>query len=112
MKNGTDLMRKSYAVFDCDAHINDPIDIWEKYIACNDCGHYLSPADGNYKLGCGRIDGTLQDIDPFLFGDTEEELEDRMAYRSYVCPACGVLFENELARTDEPPFWDVRLDLR
>jgi len=84
----------------------------EKYIACNDCGHYISPADGNYKLGCGRIDGTLQDIDPFLFGNTEEELEDRMAYRSYVCPACGVLFENELARADEPPFWDVRLNLR
>jgi len=32
MKDGTELMHKSYAVFDCDAHINDPIDIWEKYI--------------------------------------------------------------------------------
>ncbi len=25
-------MRKQYPVFDCDAHINDPLDIWEKYV--------------------------------------------------------------------------------
>jgi predicted TIM-barrel fold metal-dependent hydrolase len=30
-KNGGKLS-KNYAVFDCDAHINDPFDIWEKYV--------------------------------------------------------------------------------
>ncbi len=25
-------MRKKYPVFDCDAHINDPLEIWEKYV--------------------------------------------------------------------------------
>ena len=26
------LLSKSYPVFDCDAHVNDPLDIWEKYV--------------------------------------------------------------------------------
>ncbi len=25
-------LRKSYPVFDCDAHVNDPLDIWDKYV--------------------------------------------------------------------------------
>jgi N-methylhydantoinase B len=83
-----------------------------KYIACAECGHYLSTADGNYKFGCGCLDGSLHQIDPFLFGNAEEELDDRMVYRGYICPSCGLLIENELARADEPPFWDVRFNLR
>jgi N-methylhydantoinase B len=82
------------------------------YIVCAGCGHYLSAAGGNYKLGCARIDGSLSELDASLYGDAREELDDVMVYRSYICPGCGVLLENELARGDEPPFWDVRLNLR
>ena len=82
------------------------------YIVCADCGHYLCEGNGNYKLGCARIDGSLTDLDGVLFGNAKEELDDEMVYRSYICPGCGVLIENELARGDEPAFWDVRLNLR
>jgi N-methylhydantoinase B len=82
------------------------------YIVCAGCGHYLCDAAGNYKQGCGRIDGSLNELDDTLYGDASQELDDAMVYRSYVCPGCGVLLENELARGDEPPFWDVRLNLR
>ena len=82
------------------------------YIACADCGHYLCEANGNYKLGCGRIPGSLNELDDMLYGDAREEVDDQMAYRSYICPGCGVLLDNEVARADEPPFWDVRLNLR
>ncbi len=82
------------------------------FIVCADCGHYLCEAAGNYKLGCARIDGSLNELDDFLYGDAEEELDDTMVYRSYICPGCGVLMENELARSEEPPFWDVQLNLR
>jgi acetone carboxylase gamma subunit len=47
-----------------------------------------------------------------LYGNAKEELDEEMTYRSYICPGCGVLLDNELARADEPPFWDVRLNLR
>jgi len=82
------------------------------YIVCAGCGYYLCEGSGNYKLGCARIDGSLTDLDDFLFGNNKDELDDEMVYRSYICPGCGVLIENELARGDEPPFWDVRLNLR
>jgi N-methylhydantoinase B len=82
------------------------------YIVCAGCGHYLCEGDGNYKLGCGRINGSLTDLDTFLFGNAKEELDDEMVYRSYICPGCGALLDNELARGDEPAFWDVRLNLR
>jgi N-methylhydantoinase B len=83
------------------------------YIVCVDCGHYLCEAAGNYKLGCGRINGSLNELDDSLYGgDACEELDDVMVYRSYICPGCGVLIENELARGDEPLFWDVRLNPR
>ena len=82
------------------------------FIVCADCGHYLCESPGNYKLGCGRIDGSLSELDESLYGDPREELDDEMVYRSYICPGCGVLLENELARAGEPPFWDVRLKLR
>jgi len=82
------------------------------YIVCADCGHYLCEAAGNYKLGAARIHGSLSELDGFLYGDAKAELDDQMVYRSYICPGCGVLLENELARGDEPPFWDVRLNLR
>jgi N-methylhydantoinase B len=81
------------------------------YIACADCGYYLCNSGGNYKLGCGRINGSLNELDGFLYGNPGEELDDLMVYRSYICPGCGILLENELARQDEPPFWDVRLNL-
>src|SRR5262245_1317436 len=28
-----DCLAKSFPVFDCDAHINDPLEIWSKYVA-------------------------------------------------------------------------------
>jgi len=28
----TDPVTKTWAVFDCDAHVNDPLDIWERYV--------------------------------------------------------------------------------
>jgi uncharacterized protein len=32
MDNGTQRISKPFPVFDCDAHINDPIEIWDKYV--------------------------------------------------------------------------------
>jgi acetone carboxylase gamma subunit len=63
-------------------------------------------------MGCGRIPGSLNELDDMLYGDAGAEVDDQMAYHSYICPGCGVLLDNELARADEPPFWDVRLNLR
>jgi acetone carboxylase gamma subunit len=80
------------------------------FIACADCGSLLCGAASNYKLSAARIDGSLHEIDPDLFPEPETELDDRIAYRQYLCPNCGVLFDNELAKAEDPPVWDVQLE--
>ncbi|HXR24673.1 MAG TPA: hydantoinase B/oxoprolinase family protein, partial [Candidatus Binataceae bacterium] len=79
------------------------------FITCADCGHLLCGAGSNYKLSAARIDGSLHEIDPDLFPEPETELDDPIAYRQYLCPNCGVLFDNELAKAEDPPVWDVQL---
>ncbi len=79
------------------------------FIACADCGHLLCGAGSNYKLSAARIDGSLHEIDPDLFPEPATELDDPIAYRQYLCPNCGVLFDNELAKAEDPPVWDVQL---
>ncbi len=32
MKNGGNRMKKSFPTFDCDSHINDPLEIWSDYV--------------------------------------------------------------------------------
>lgn len=32
MKSDSTRITKSFAVFDCDAHVNDPVEIWTKYV--------------------------------------------------------------------------------
>ena len=73
-------------------------------------GTALSSADENYKLHCGAIDGSLVDIDPELFTDPADEVDVPVTYRTFVCPDCGVAFENELVPVDSPPIWDVKLE--
>jgi N-methylhydantoinase B len=79
------------------------------FIACADCGHPLCGAGSNYKLSAARIDGSLHEIDPRLFPDPAIELDDRIVYRQYLCPNCGVLFDNELVKATDEPLWDVQL---
>src|SRR5262245_50486956 len=31
-ENGRQKITKTFPVFDCDAHINDPVEIWDKYV--------------------------------------------------------------------------------
>jgi N-methylhydantoinase B len=79
------------------------------FIVCADCGHQLCGAGSNYKESAARIDGALREIDPQLFPDPGTELDDEIVYRQYLCPACGVLFDNEMARAEDPPLWDVQI---
>ncbi len=80
------------------------------FIACADCGHLLCDGASNYKLSAARIDGSLHEIDPALFPDPATELDDKITYRQYLCPRCGILFDNELAKSEDPPLWDVQLE--
>ncbi|HTR75232.1 MAG TPA: hydantoinase B/oxoprolinase family protein [Solirubrobacterales bacterium] len=78
---------------------------------CRRCSTALGPAQDNYKDHAARYDGQLTEIDATLFVDPSEELDVDLVYRSYCCPNCGVLFDNELTLREDPPVWDVRVDV-
>lgn len=79
-------------------------------LACSECGHALSPGDGNYKRGASCLETALDSIDPDVF-PPGTDIDDDMVYRMYLCPGCGLALENELVRVGDEPTWDVQLDL-
>ena len=81
----------------------------QNFIACADCGYLICDAASNYKLGSACINGSLVEIDDKLFSDPRDELDEDIVYREYLCPNCGILFENELTKASEEPLWDVEL---
>ncbi len=79
----------------------------QNFIACADCEYLICDAASNYKLGSACINGSLVEIDDKLFSDPRDELDEDIVYREYLCPNCGILFENELTKASEEPLWDV-----
>jgi N-methylhydantoinase B len=80
-----------------------------RVINCSTCGQHLCGADGNYKEASARLDTSLHEIDPDIFIDPAEEVDGAIVYRMYLCPGCGVTFENELTLEGEPPIFDIQL---
>ncbi|MBS1882194.1 MAG: hydantoinase B/oxoprolinase family protein [Actinobacteria bacterium] len=80
-------------------------------VCCRRCATVLGPAEDNYKEHAAHYDGELTEIDPVMFVNPAEELDADVVYRSFLCPGCGVLLENELTLRDAPPLHDIRLDL-
>lgn len=79
--------------------------------SCRGCGAILCEATENYKEWSGRIDSSLPEIDPVTFTDPALEVDADVVYRLFVCPSCGVSFENELALRSDAPFKDIAIDV-
>ncbi len=79
-------------------------------IGCSGCGHVLCDADQPYKLSAARLDTSMKDeIDGELFTRPEDEIDVDLVYRMFMCPSCGVLFENELTPRSSEPVQDIVL---
>jgi N-methylhydantoinase B len=78
----------------------------DRVLKCT-CGHVLTPANGNYKLGL-LIDQSPVTTLP-LVADPTVFLDEPMEFRRYACPGCHTLLTSEIARTTEPPLPDITL---
>lgn len=83
----------------------------EHRTCCRRCRTSLGPATENYKLHAATYDGQLTEIDDEVFLDPEAEIDADVVYRSFLCPGCGVLLENELTLRENAPVWDIRIDV-
>ena len=78
--------------------------------ACRKCNLDLGESYQNYKINCVQEKREFQEINP-LIGRPDTHIDDTVEFRSFYCPGCGVLFDNEIALCDEPVLWDTNLCL-
>jgi N-methylhydantoinase B len=72
------------------------------YLGCAHCGQRLSPADGNFRLGCRELERTLPSLSP-LYENPEVETGEQLVFRQYICPGCAQAVDGDVCKpTDEP----------
>lgn len=80
----------------------------DRTLACSKCAHEIAPATENYKLHCAMTERPLKTVNPHLL-DPKTYVDDKIVFRSYSCPSCGLLIQTELVRPIDPPLWDIQL---
>jgi len=75
--------------------------------ACRKCSLDLGESNQNYKVKCVQEKKEFQEINP-LIGKPDTHIDDTVEFRSFYCPGCGILFDNEIALSDEPLLWDTK----
>ena len=77
------------------------------FFACSNCGMDIASTEKNYKEQCVQEKRTFNEVNP-LIGQPEIFIDDSVEYRSFCCPGCGALFDNEIALSSEPILWDIK----
>jgi N-methylhydantoinase B len=85
--------------------------IKNKHFCCAKCSTDLGPVSDNYKARCVRNDRPIEASNPIV-GDPKRFIDPTPQFRQFCCPGCGLLIENEVAVCDDPPLWDVEIELR
>jgi len=92
--------------------VNDVVEVIEQAggdaFRCSRCGQSLGPATENYKLSAALEQTSLEEGNVHI-GDPGRYIDTKMVFRRYYCPGCGVLLDTEVARSQDPPLWDIQL---
>jgi N-methylhydantoinase B len=80
----------------------------DRIIACSKCEKEICPAVENYKLHCAVTERPVKATNPYVL-DPKTYVDDKIVFRSYACPSCGLLLQTEMARPTDPPLWDIQL---
>jgi N-methylhydantoinase B len=73
------------------------------HLGCAHCGQCLSPATGNFRLGCRELERTLPSISP-LFEDPEAESGELLVFRQYLCSSCGIAVDGDVCKPADYPY--------
>jgi N-methylhydantoinase B len=76
--------------------------------ACGKCAHEICSSNENYKLHCVMAEHPLTSVNPYLL-NPKVYVDDKIVFRSYACPSCGLLIQTELVHPTDPPLWDIQL---
>ncbi|MDA8235053.1 MAG: hypothetical protein M0Z31_09700 [Clostridia bacterium] len=71
------------------------------------CGNILGPWEANFKEGCTLKESPISSLGPG-YASSDPDMENRMCFREFFCPNCGVRHATEVARIGDPYLWDVQ----
>jgi N-methylhydantoinase B len=77
--------------------------------ACYDCGYEYCPVEKNPKLESKMRVGLLNELAGPHTASTRLD-NPRFFYRQFYCPSCGLMWNGETARAEDPIVHDVELD--
>jgi N-methylhydantoinase B len=75
---------------------------------CRKCRSVIQPAEENFKSGCARRTTPVEEVGLAPI-DPRQFIDDELVYREYFCPGCGLLFQGDFTRKEDPDIWDIRL---
>lgn len=78
-------------------------------LCCGACREILGALEAGYRDGCGWLETRLETIDPELFLDPLEQLQETLVVRHYTCPGCAALLDADICRPTDPSYIDVLL---
>jgi N-methylhydantoinase A/oxoprolinase/acetone carboxylase beta subunit len=68
----------------------------------------IAKSQSTPKDFCAMTERPLKTVNPHLL-DPKTYMDEKIVFRSYACPSCGLLIQAELARPTDSPLWDVQL---
>ena len=92
-------------------HVAEGLLLSDGSFACGKCAHEICSSNENYKLHCVMAEHPLTSVNPYLL-NPKVYVDDKIVFRSYACPSCGLLIQTELVRPTDPPLWDIQLQER
>ena len=76
-----------------------------KHIVRCRCGHQFGPAKENWKTHAA------QRVVPPAAAGPLVKLHNELEMREYACPNCGTLHSVDIAYKEDPPLWDIELNV-
>jgi N-methylhydantoinase B len=78
-------------------------------LACAACHRGLASGLGDYRQGAALIEDRLPEIDPRVFIDPLDQVDEELVLRRYLCPGCGYALDADIVKLNDPLFRDVEL---
>ena len=89
-------------------HIAEGLLLADGVFACSKCNSEICATTENYKQHCAMTERPITDVNPYVL-NPKVYVDDKIVFRSYACPSCGLLIQTELVRPTDPPLWDIQL---
>lgn len=95
-------------------YIGDNLRLERKYgkdrFICS-CGHGLGTREDNFKDKCSVNESPISVIGSG-FVSSDLEMANKMCFREFFCPVCGIRLTTEVARVGDPYLWDFQPKLQ